>query len=108
GKVRGTDLQHLAGFEGFGQMGLPSSGNLRAVNAIRRNHGPSWRMVVEMGDTLKAWTMMPGGQSGNPGEAHYGDQSEDWLKGRYRAVFLWEKGDTSAAGVAATALFERN
>ena len=53
------------------------------VNATSTTHGPSWRMVVELGPELTAWGLVPGGQSGNPGSKHYDDQLDTWAEGKY-------------------------
>ena len=43
-------------------------GDRNVVNATSENHGPSWRMIVEMSKPPKAFGIYPGGQSGNPGQ----------------------------------------
>jgi penicillin amidase len=43
--------------------------------------GASWRMVVELGSTVRAWGTYPGGQSGNPASVRYDDRLPLWLKG---------------------------
>ena len=59
-------------------------GNKSIVNAASGSHGPSWRMVVELGnDEVKAWGVYPGSQSGNPGNPLYGHLIEDWASGKY-------------------------
>ena len=37
------------------------------INAARNDHGPSWRMVVQLTEKTEAYGIYPGGQSGNPG-----------------------------------------
>jgi penicillin amidase len=44
--------------------------------------GANSRMVVAPGRESDGLLEMPGGQSGQPGAEHYGDQQEDWLEGR--------------------------
>ncbi|MBY6243602.1 penicillin acylase family protein [Methylosinus sp. Sm6] len=44
--------------------------------------GANARMVVAPGRESDGLMEMPGGQSGQPGAEHYGDQQEDWLLGR--------------------------
>lgn len=83
GKARGTEIPHLARLKGFGREGLETDGNHDIVNAIKKTHGPSWRMVVELGPRVKAWGIYPGGQSGNPGSAHYDEFVDDWVNGKY-------------------------
>jgi penicillin G amidase len=59
-------------------------GNHDIVNAHSKTHGPSWRMVVSLEkDGVKTWATYPGGQSGNPGSAHFSDLLNYWTKGKY-------------------------
>jgi penicillin G amidase len=59
-------------------------GNHDIVNAHSKTHGPSWRMIVSLEkDGVKTWATYPGGQSGNPGSAHYSDLLDYWTKGKY-------------------------
>lgn len=89
GKVRGTDMRHFARIAGLGRTGLLTGGSAKTVNATKRVHGPTWRMVVEMDDPVKAWGIYPGGQSGNPGSAGYDSAVDDWLAGTfYELKFL--------------------
>ena len=53
------------------------------LNATRGAFGPSWRMVVELGDEIKAWGVYPAGQSGNPGSPYYDNMIDYWAKGKY-------------------------
>lgn len=83
GSARGTDIPHLARINGFGRANLKTDGNHDIVNAIKKSHGPSWRMVVQLGPSLKAWGIYPGGQSGNPGSPEYDKFITDWVNGKY-------------------------
>jgi penicillin amidase len=76
-----NDIHHIANIPGFGALDLLSSGSAEAVNATRGTHGPSWRMVVQVGPEMKGWGVYPGGQSGNPGSPNYDNMLEDWRKG---------------------------
>jgi len=49
-------------------------------------HGPSQRLVVEMGNPIRAFIVNFGGQSGHPGSPHYQDQLDEWLAGKYFEV----------------------
>lgn len=63
---------------------VKTGGNHDIVNAHSKTHGPSWRMVVSLEKTgVKTWATYPGGQSGNPGSAHYSDMLGRWEKGQY-------------------------
>ena len=82
GKSRGTNINHVASIPGMGREGLYTGGNFNTVNAIQRTHGPSWRMVVELGPEVKAWGIYPGGNSGNPGSKYYDFMVDDWVDGK--------------------------
>lgn len=72
-------LQGLPAFSYHVQHG----GNRQIVNATKRTHGPSWRMVVSLEKDVRAWGTYPGGQSGNPGSPYYNTFLQDWANGKY-------------------------
>ena len=82
-KVKNTTLTHLARIPAFSYDHLKIGGWNNTINAASGNHGPSWRMIVEMDSIPKAYAVYPGGQSGNPGSEHYGDYIENWVEGKY-------------------------
>ncbi|MDR9416357.1 MAG: penicillin acylase family protein, partial [Gracilimonas sp.] len=87
-----NDLNHLANIPGFGIQNLFTSGAAEAINAVRGTHGPSWRMIVELGPEVKGWGIYPGGQSGNPGSPYYDDMVEDWRTGQlFELNFMQEE-----------------
>ncbi len=76
-------IQHIAQLQGFGSGILPVGGGYESINAIGRSHGPSFRMVVELGPNVRATGVYPGGQSGVPGSPGYTEFIDDWVAGRY-------------------------
>ena len=90
GNFKGVDILHLAKIPGLGREGLFAGGGWGIVNAIQRKHGPSWRMVVELGPEVKGWGIYPGGQSGNSGSPHYDDFIEPWEQGELAELLLLE------------------
>ncbi|MBD3617383.1 MAG: penicillin acylase family protein [Gracilimonas sp.] len=87
-----NDLNHIANIPGLGAQNLFSSGSAEAINAVRGTHGPSWRMIVELGPEVKGWGVYPGGQSGNPGSPNYDSMVEPWLSGElFELNFLKEE-----------------
>jgi penicillin amidase len=78
-----VNIMHMANLPAFSKMNLPSAGYPDAINAMSSNWGPSWRMIVELGDRPRAYGIYPGGQSGNVGSPHYDDFVNDWNKGNY-------------------------
>ena len=94
GKYKATYLGHLLqGLPAFSRFNLPIGGSGSSVNATTKNHGPSWRMIVEMSSPPKAIGIYPGGQSGNPGSVHYDDFVDIWVGGNYLDL-LFMQNDT--------------
>lgn len=97
GKARGTDIRHLTrSLPAFSRMGLETGGGQHIVNATKKTHGPSWRMVVELGPETRAYGIYPGGQSGNPGSAFYDNMVDDWVSGKYYSLNIYEQGQEPA------------
>src|SRR5690606_348674 len=62
-KVKGTQLTHLAKIDAFSYKNLKIGGWGNTINAVKKTHGPSWRMIVEMGkEKITAYGVYPGGQ----------------------------------------------
>lgn len=92
GVVINNNIYHLARIPGFGATHLFSSGSSEAINATNGTHGPSWRMVVELGPEVKGYGVYPGGQSGNPGSKAYDEFIEPWRTGElFELQFLRKK-----------------
>ncbi|MFD2787217.1 penicillin acylase family protein [Hymenobacter rubripertinctus] len=84
-----VNVMHMTNIPAFSKMDLASAGNPEALNAISAEWGPSWRMVVELGDRPKAYGIYPGGQSGNIGSPNYDNFVGDWQKGKYYPLHLF-------------------
>lgn len=99
-KAKNTSITHLTKIPAFSFSSLPTGGWSNTVNAMKPNHGPSWRMVVQMGKEIEAYGVYPGGQSGNPGSSHYADYLQHWSEGKYyRLLFLPNINKQSAAEI---------
>ncbi len=84
GDRKATYVGHLLqGLQAFSKFNIPIGGYSGIVNATSQNHGPSWRMIVEMSSPPKALGIYPGGQSGNPGSKYYDNLISDWASGNY-------------------------
>ncbi|OZV70095.1 penicillin acylase family protein [Winogradskyella aurantia] len=82
--VKGTQFTHLTQIPALSQANVFVGGDAGIVNAIGRDFGPAFRIVVELDPNgAKAWGMLPGGQSGNPGSMWYTNFTEFWAKGEY-------------------------
>jgi len=91
-QTQSTRLQHLARIDALGAKPPSVGGMQHVLNAVTGTHGPSWRMVVALGDTVRAWGNYPGGQSGNPGSKYYASQVNDWANGvYYELLFMHEE-----------------
>ncbi|MFA6057423.1 MAG: penicillin acylase family protein [Taibaiella sp.] len=86
-KVKNTSVTHLAKIKPFSYDQLQTGGWGNTINAMKGNHGPSWRMIVHMNkNQVKAYVVYPGGQSGNPGSKYYATFLDYWVKGKYYEV----------------------
>jgi penicillin G amidase len=87
GNYRHTNMMHMAQIAAFSDMNIQANGYKHAVNAVDRLWGPSWRMVVELTPSGPvAYSIYPGGQSGNPGSAHWKDYVEKWINVQYKKI----------------------
>jgi len=93
GRARGTDINHLLSVKGLGRTGLYTGGGQGIVNATKKTHGPSWRMLVELGDSPTAKAIFPGGQSGNPGSVYYDNAVNNWVAGKYYDIHFLSSTD---------------
>lgn len=103
GLLHKITLGHVLG----GPFNLPASGgfptdggyqvidrsdfNVRAAtaNGYTFDAGPSRRYVAELRpDGIRAFEVLPGGESGVPGSPHYGDQVPLWLANGYHPLFF--------------------
>lgn len=84
GDRKTTDLRHLTRvLTPFNRPNIVTDGINHVLNATTRTHGPSWRMIVELGDEPKAIGVYPGGQTGNPGNPKYDAFIDTWAEGKY-------------------------
>lgn len=83
-KVKNTSVTHLAKLSAFSYDHLKTGGWGNTINAMKQNHGPSWRMIIQMNPkAIHAYVVYPGGQSGNPGSRYYADFLNYWVEGKY-------------------------
>lgn len=83
------NVMHLTNMPALSVRDLASAGHPTAINAMSANWGPSWRMIVELGDRPVAYGVYPGGQSGNPGSRDYDSFIKDWNKGNYYQLHFY-------------------
>ncbi len=105
GEARKTHIPHLANIKGFGRGNLKTDGNRDIINAITSDHGPTWRMIVQLGRKVKAWGIYPGGQSGNPGSRFYDNAVDDWVRGQYYQLLYLQSPRESHPRLKGTTVF---
>jgi penicillin amidase len=89
-QVRQANIYHLLKIPAFSRLGLAVAGGTSTISPLTGTgiHGPSWRMVVELGPTVRAWGIYPGGQSGNPISARYADRIPKWTAGELDSLVV--------------------
>jgi penicillin amidase len=82
-RIRKANINHVLRIPSLSARGIPVQGGNGNLNPSSGNgtHGASWRMVVELGDTMRASAIYPGGQSGNPASRRYDDRIPKWAAG---------------------------
>ncbi|MFN4088195.1 MAG: penicillin acylase family protein [Alphaproteobacteria bacterium] len=79
-----------------GGSGLTVNNNGYRAADFRVVHGVSWRMVVDVGDWDRCWTVNAPGQSGDPRSPHYRDLFEVWAREDY-VPMLFSRAAVEAA-----------
>jgi penicillin amidase len=81
--VAAINIHHLLRVPAFSALGVTTQGGPGTLNPVAGagTEGASWRMVVELGPTVRAWTIYPGGQSGDPASPWYRDRLAIWACG---------------------------
>ena len=94
---KSTYVGHLLqALPAFSRFNVPIGGNSGIVNATSENHGPSWRMIVELGNEPTAFGIYPGGQSGNPGSKFYDNMIDRWAAGEYIELLFMKTADQNS------------
>lgn len=79
---------HLLRLGGFSRRGIDIQGGPGTLNpSSGGGFGASWRMVVELGDRVRALGTYPGGQSGNPASPRYDDRLRFWQAGDLEVLY---------------------
>lgn len=102
GSIKETYINHLANLPGFGTGRFSADGTGGVINALRDGNGPSWRMVVQMGPTVKGYGVFPGGESGNPGSFFYKNMFETWKDGKLNKLLFLNSATESSNRVKET------
>jgi len=102
GLIKKTFINHLANLPGFGTGEFSAGGRGGVINALKRNNGPSWRMVVQMGPQIKGYGVFPGGESGNPGSFFYEDMFATWRDGKLNELLFLQSADEKPDHIKST------
>ena len=92
-KFKDTRVNHLTKQAALSRLHLPIGGGNHVINATKADHGPSWRMIVEMTPETNAYGIYPGGQSGNPGSKYYDNFIDDWAAGKYNKLWMMKSSE---------------
>jgi len=95
GKFKDGGVKHLLGIPALSDLHINAGGGVHILNAFYKDHGPSWRMIVELTDDTNAYGIYPGGQSGNPGSSYYDNMVDDWATGKYHRLQILPKNHFS-------------
>jgi penicillin amidase len=98
----------LRALPAFSRFNIPIGGDRNIVNATSENHGPSWRMIVEMSSPPTALGIYPGGQSGNPGSKYYDNFIDDWAEGKYYSLNFLQSNEATDAIIGTQTLIPSN
>jgi penicillin amidase len=87
-RIRFANIGHLLRLPSLSASNIPVQGGPGTLSPSSGSgsHGPSWRMVVDLGPEIRAWSTYPGGQSGNPLSNRYRDRIDEWARGELEEV----------------------
>lgn len=106
-KFKDAGIQHLLRQGPLSRYHVPTGGGVHIINATKKFHGPSWRMIVHMTDETEAYGIYPGGQSGNPGSPYYDNFVNDWAAGNYYPLWVMKKSQANDKRVLAVLRFRK-
>ncbi|MDN3581229.1 penicillin acylase family protein [Mucilaginibacter flavus] len=102
GTVKPMEIAHLTRQEALSSGNFETGGTGSTVNALIDGHGPSWRMVVQMGPTVKGYGILPGGESGNPGSFFYDDMLKTWQQGQLKELLFMQSPNEKSNRIKTT------
>jgi len=79
-------VKHITGLRALSSPEIPLDGGPNLINNQWGTGGPSWRMVVDLGNS-NSEEIYPGGQNGNPMSPHYWDLFYLYINYQYHAVY---------------------
>ena len=102
GKVHKAYFRHPLGVDSLNLPPHSRPGDAYTVNATggpnySQTHGATYREVIDVGDWDRSVMTNAPGESGNPGDRHYGDLVNGWADGRYHPMPYSRKAVEAAA-----------
>jgi penicillin amidase len=110
-RVHHASIHHLLRLAPLSRVGVAVQGGPSTLSPSSGDgrFGASWRMVVELGPDVRAWTIYPGGQSGNAASTRYADRLDRWSAGELDAVLIpSQEADIPVNRVAARLTLSRD
>ncbi len=93
GCYNNVSIMHLTRIDAFSKLHLASSGHPEAINAMSPGWGPTWRMIVELGNERpNAVGVYAGGQTGSIGSPYYDNFISNWNQGAYYTLNFYLSG----------------
>ena len=104
-QYKDAGIRHLLRLPVLSRFHLTTGGGTHVINATKKHHGPSWRMIVQLTDETEAYGIYPGGQSGNPGSPYYDSFIDDWAAGQYYSLWVMKPQEKSDSRIRAVLNF---
>lgn len=95
GDYKPVNIMHYARIPAFSRTNIRMDGWGDAINAVGTTFGPSWRMVVGLGNQVEAYGIYPGGQSGNPASKYYDNMIHDWSENKHQKLNFYSRAELS-------------
>jgi penicillin amidase len=109
-RVHHANIYHVLRLEPLSRLDVPVQGGPSTLSPSsgEGRFGASWRMVVELGPEVRAWTIYPGGQSANAASDRYADRVGRWSAGELDpALFPRTEAEIPQARVVARLTLKR-
>lgn len=89
-RVHHVNIHHVLRLPSLSRLDVPVQGGPSTLSPSSGSgrFGASWRMVVELAPDVRAWTIYPGGQSGNPASSRYADRIATWSAGELEPALV--------------------
>ncbi len=97
-----TKIEHITKIPGLGSDSLDVAGHAQSLFANTGKHGPDWKMIVQLGETPKAYYIFPGGQSGDPTSNHYMNLLPDWAESDLHEMNYYLKPENTNVNLLST------